>query len=256
MFKLTRTSLVSAVMVSTLSLYAAAQDTAKPADKPKEPDASRAYQQNPLRIFRLQNTTSQNQANEVLVALRNILSPSIKIYLVSSTNTIAMSAPPDQLELAARMIHELDVPHPSYRVTYTITTLDNGQRTGTSHFDAIMVDGQRTVFKQGSKIPVVTGTYKPENSASESQYTYLDVGINFSGTLEQRADGVSLQYKIEQSSVAPEQSSIGATDPVIRQAVLEGAALLSNGKPAHLGGIDIPGSTRHLDITASLEPLP
>ena len=251
-----RTLTMLATLALSLSSPAFSQETPKGAEKPKDAGPSQPYQQNPLRIFRLQHTGAPGQANEILVALRNILSPSIRIYLLGSTNTIAMAASHDQLEIAGQLIRELDVAHPAYRVTYTITTLDNGQHTGTAHFDAMMVDGQRTTLKQGSRVPVVTGTSKPETPASETQYQYLDVGINFSGLLEQRADGVSLQYKIEQSSIAPEQSAAGAGDPVIRQALLEGAALLSSGKAAHLGGIDIPGSTRHLDITASLEPLP
>ena len=61
-----------------------------------------------VQTFYLTNVSQQNDANEVLVALRNLLDPSIKLYLVASQNAIVMRAPPDQLVLAEKLINDLD----------------------------------------------------------------------------------------------------------------------------------------------------
>jgi general secretion pathway protein D len=61
-----------------------------------------------VQTFYLTNVSQQNDANEILVALRNLLDPSIKIYLVASQNAIVMRASPDQLILAEKLINDLD----------------------------------------------------------------------------------------------------------------------------------------------------
>jgi hypothetical protein len=58
---------------------------------------------------------------------------------------------------------------------------------------------------------------------------------------------------VEQTSLSEEQSTVGRNDPVIRQATLQSTALLTLGKPVMLGSLDVPGSTRHLDIEVVLE---
>ena len=61
-----------------------------------------------VQTFYLTNVSQQNDANEVLIALRNLLDPSVKIYLVASQNAIVLRAPPDQLILAEKLINDLD----------------------------------------------------------------------------------------------------------------------------------------------------
>ncbi|MEO6909627.1 MAG: cohesin domain-containing protein [Edaphobacter sp.] len=61
-----------------------------------------------VQTFYLTNASQQNDANEVLTAIRNLLDPSTKIYLVPSQNAIVMRATPDQLLLAQKLINDLD----------------------------------------------------------------------------------------------------------------------------------------------------
>jgi hypothetical protein len=147
-------------------------------------------------------------------------------------------------------------PTKSYRLTYTITETDNGKHVGLQHFSMIVVPGQRTTLKQGSKIPIVTGSYTATSAtAMQTQMTYLDVGMNFDATLDEMPDGLRLLSKVEQSSIAEEKSGVGAQDPIVRQTVIQGASLITVGKPLLLGSIDILGSTRHLDIEAVVDPV-
>jgi general secretion pathway protein D len=61
-----------------------------------------------VQTFYLTNVSQQNDANEVLVALRNLLDSSVKIYLVASQNAIIVRATPDELILAEKLINDLD----------------------------------------------------------------------------------------------------------------------------------------------------
>jgi type II secretory pathway component GspD/PulD (secretin) len=117
----------------------------------------------------------------------------------------------------------------------------------------IVVSGERTTLKQGSKVPVVTGTYDNGKSGTQTQMTFIDVGLNFDVSLDESVNGVRLRSKVEQSSVAEQPSGVGAQDPIIRQTVLAGTSFLTPGKPLVLGSLDIPGSTRRLDVSVMME---
>jgi type II secretory pathway component GspD/PulD (secretin) len=210
----------------------------------------------PVQTFYLGTSSQQNDSNEVVVAIRNILPPDVKIYLVPTQNAVVMRATPDELMLAQKLINDLDRPRKAYRLIYTITESDAGKRVGTQHFAMVVAPGQRTTLKEGSKVPIETGSFAANSSGAQTQMTYIDVGMNFDVTLDEFANGVRLRSKVEQSSIAEEKSGVGAQDPIVRQSVMEGTSFLSLGKPLVLGSIDIPGSTRRLDIEVVMETVP
>jgi type II secretory pathway component GspD/PulD (secretin) len=208
---------------------------------------------NPVQTFYLTNVYQTNDATELTNALRNMLDPHDKIYLVPSQNAIFVQGSPEQLTLARKLINDLDRPKKTYRLTYKITEMDDGKRVGVQHFAMVVVTGQRTVLKQGSKVPIATGSYTAGSSNAQTQFTYIDVGLNFDATLDEFANGVRLRSKVEQSSIAEEKSGVGAQDPIVRQTSLEGTSFLTPGKPLVLGSLDVPGSTRHLDVEVVME---
>src|SRR5258708_7209567 len=60
-----------------------------------------------LQTFYLSNTAQQNDANELMTALRNVMDPSVKVFLVPSQNAIVMRGSPDQLLVAQKLIDDL-----------------------------------------------------------------------------------------------------------------------------------------------------
>ena len=205
-------------------------------------------------IFYLTNVVQSSEGNDFITALRNMVDAHDRIFFVSSQDAIIVQAGPEDMALTQKILAGLDRPKKTYRLTYTVTEMDNGKRVGTQHFAMIVVAGQRTLMKQGSKIPIATGSYKsPGTTNNETQFQYTDVGMSFDATLEEFASGVRLRSNVEQSSVADEKSSVGFQDPVIRISHLEGTAFLSPGKPMILGSLDVPGSTRHLDVEVVME---
>ncbi len=61
-----------------------------------------------VETFYLTNVSQQNDANEILVALRNLYDPSTKMFLIASQNAIVMRATPEELILAEKIINDLD----------------------------------------------------------------------------------------------------------------------------------------------------
>jgi hypothetical protein len=123
----------------------------------------------------------------------------------------------------------------------------------------VLVSEQETTLKQGSKIPIATGSYSSGSPGVgvQTQFTYLDVGMNFAATLTAMGENAMLKSSVEDTSAAPERSEIaGVREPVVRQSTLKGESLLAPGKPLALGSMDIPGSTTHLQIEVVMEPLP
>ena len=261
-----------ALVIVTLSASATAQttntkpaDTAsaqpKPAEAPPSPGAARAaelYDANRItKTYYLANVTQQNDANEILIAVRNLLSPRSKLYLVASQNAIVLSATPEDQTAAQKIINELDRPKKTYRLTFTLAESDAGKRTGIQHFAIVVASGQHTVLKQGNKVPVMTG---PPGGNGPVQFQYIDIGRNFELTLDDSPSGLRLRSKVEQSAVGnPSDFGNGsgplAQEPVIQQTSLEGSSIIVLGKPLTLGSIDVAGSTRHIDIEVVAEPI-
>jgi type II secretory pathway component GspD/PulD (secretin) len=211
----------------------------------------------PVQTFYLANSSQPNDGNEVTVAVRNLLPPEAKTYYVPNQNALIVRGTPDQLALAQKIINDLDRPKKAYRLTYTVSERDGEKHLGTQHYSMIVAAGQRTVMKEGSRVPIATGSYSSTATSRDQiqQYTYLDIGMNFDATLDEFATGVKLRTKVEQLGIAEQASGLGAQDPVIRQSELEGTSFLAVGKPLVLGSMDVPGSTRHLDVEVVMEPV-
>ncbi|WP_263385083.1 cohesin domain-containing protein [Granulicella arctica] len=73
-----------------------------------------------VQTFYLSNASQQADATEVLTAIRNLLDPSVKVYLVPSQNAIVMRATPDQLLLAQKLLNDLDRAKPEVIVDVAI----------------------------------------------------------------------------------------------------------------------------------------
>jgi len=191
--------------------------------------------------------TQQNDLNDIQTDLRNLL-PKTKVYGMPSQHAISLWATPEDMALARKVISELDRVKKVYRLTYTITDLENGKRVGSNHYALVVSAGDRSEFKQGSKVPIMTGSYDTGTTTSNSQVQYLDVGLSIEANLDAYGDGLRVRSKVSQSSVSEEKSGIGAQDPMIHQTQLEATANLEAGKPVALGSLDLPGGTRKQEI--------
>lgn len=202
----------------------------------------------------LTNLTQQNDLNDILSVLRNML-PKARLYGMPSQSAISIRATSEDIQVAQKILSDLDRGKKLYRLTYTINETDNGKQAGAQSFTLIVASGGKTTFKQGSRVPIVTGSYDTSSTPSgpETQVQYLDVGLNIEASADGNMDGLRLRSKVEQTNVADEKSGVGTQDPIVRQTVLDDTSTLAPGKPLILGSLDVPGTTRKQEIAVVAE---
>jgi type II secretory pathway component GspD/PulD (secretin) len=205
------------------------------------------------RIFPLKNITQIQEGIDLLNLLRNVSDPHDRFMI--SQNTIVIEAPPDHATSAEKIIQAFDKPKKAYRLIYTLIDFDGTKRLGDQHYSMVLVSSQRTILKQGNRVPIITGTDFKNPNNPQTQYTYLDIGMNFDATIDDAPNSLRLKAKIEQSSVVDNRSGALPQEPLIRQSLFEGSAVLTPGKPIILGSLDITGTTRRLEIQATVEAL-
>lgn len=230
----------SACILGMLTPNAVAQDAPRPA-------------QEKIEIIRLRNQPTQADQNELLTAMRNLIAPSVRIFLVHGENAIAFRGPQEDFATVRQLVQELDKPHKLYRLTFAVRDSEAGKEIGLQHFAVVVAAGERVQLKEGSRVPIITGSYGTTSPTPQTQFTYIDVGINFDATIDEVDNGLRLRSKVERSSLAEDKSAFGKDDPVIRQSTVEGTSLLTLGKPQSLGSLDTSGSTRHVDLEVTAE---
>jgi type II secretory pathway component GspD/PulD (secretin) len=201
--------------------------------------------------FFLKNATQMRELLDIQTDLRNMLGRA-KIYGVMTQNAISVQGSAEDVAQAGKLIEELDRPRKAYRLTYTLTVMDGGKKTGAEHFSLVVVAGEKAVLKQGNRVPIVTGSYGTDSAKQGDQVQYVDVGLSIEASL----DGERLLTKVEQTSLAEERAGVSARDPMIQQTVLEGQSNLTPGKAVVLGSFDVPGSTRHEEVEVVSELVP
>ncbi|HJS98872.1 MAG TPA: cohesin domain-containing protein, partial [Terriglobales bacterium] len=106
------------------------------------------------------------------------------------------------------------------------------------------VDGQKASLKIGERVPVATGSFQPGiggvgiNPLVNTQFQYLDVGVNIDMTPHVHADGsVTLKVMMDVSNVAGNTNIGGIQQPIIGQRKIEHEIRLKEGEVNMLGGM-------------------
>jgi general secretion pathway protein D len=125
------------------------------------------------------------------------------------------------------------------------------------------VDGQKASLKIGDRIPVATGSFQPGiggvgiNPLVNTQFQYLDVGVNIDITPKVHANGeVTLKITMDISSETGTASIGGITQPIIGQKKIEHEVRLKEGEVNLLGGMFEDQQTRSLSGIPGLAQIP
>jgi hypothetical protein len=156
---------------------------------------------------------------------------------------------PDQLDAQRSILGP-------YRLTYTVTELDGNRRVGSQRY-AIVLDAGSAIpsaaLRLGTKIPIETGAYKT-TSPPQTQISYVDVGLSIDASLRLYKNGLELRSHIVQSAIDTQHSD--PKQPVIRASDFKSTVLLNENKPVTIGNVDMPGTTRILQIQVEISKLP
>ena len=130
------------------------------------------------------------------------------------------------------------------------------------------VDGQTAKLKIGDRIPVATGSFSSGLGLAagtaggisplvNTQFTYLDVGVNIDLTPRVHPNrDVSLKLKVEVSAHTNDVNIGGITQPVISQRVIEHDIRLKEGEVSILAGLIQRTESKSLNGWPGLAKLP
>ncbi len=113
-----------------------------------------------------------------------------------------------------------------------------------------VTDGQKATLKIGQRVPVATGSFQAGvgvgvtgssgvvNPLVNTQFQYIDVGVNIEVTPRVHPDGeVSMKLTVEVSSIIGTSNIGGISQPVISQRKIEHDIRLKEGEVSVLGGL-------------------
>jgi general secretion pathway protein D len=125
------------------------------------------------------------------------------------------------------------------------------------------LDGQKASLKIGDKVPVATGSFQPGiggvgiNPLVNTQFQYLDVGVNIEITPHVHANGeVTLKISMDVSAVTGQSNIGGISQPIIGQRKIEHEIRLKDGEANLLGGIMEDQQTKSLSGIPGLAQIP
>jgi general secretion pathway protein D len=125
------------------------------------------------------------------------------------------------------------------------------------------LDNQKASLKIGERVPVATGSFQPGiggvgiNPLVNTQFQYLDVGVNIDVTPHVHADReITLKISMEISSVINQASIGGISQPIIGQKKIEHEIRLRDGESSLIGGILDDSQTRALSGIPGLAQIP
>ena len=125
------------------------------------------------------------------------------------------------------------------------------------------LDGQKASLKIGDRVPVATGSFQPGiggvgiNPLVNTQFQYLDVGVNIEITPHVHANGeVTLKITMDVSAVTGQSNIGGISQPIIGQRKIEHEIRLRDGEANLLGGIMEDQQTKSLAGIPGLAQIP
>lgn len=125
------------------------------------------------------------------------------------------------------------------------------------------IEGQKASLKIGQRVPVATGSFQPGiggvgiNPLVNTQFQYLDVGVNIDITPRVHANGdVTLKITMEVSEVDGTSNIGGITQPIIGQRKIEHEVRLKEGEVNLLGGMMEDQQTKALSGYPLLSQIP
>lgn len=143
-----------------------------------------------------------------------------------------------------------------YKVELTMRDAGDVSAKAGRHYTMLIDARGAGSFKIGDRMPVASGSFQPGvggagvNPLVNTQFTYVDVGVNINCHLEPVGEGrVELRTDLDISNATPSKTP-GISNPVIGQLKLTVNSLLTPGKRTAIAAVDDPVTNHRFDIEA------
>jgi hypothetical protein len=157
-------------------------------------------------------------------------------------------------------VHAQDSHGPAvYKVEFDIHD-GSGAAGKARHYTLVTSANQKATFKVGSRVPVATGSFEPGagggvNPLVNTQYTYLDVGVNIECTVGDMNGKLMMHGNIDISTIVQHEgptASANPPNPTITQTKLVLDTSVDPGKPSVVASIDDPVTMRQFQVQATV----
>jgi hypothetical protein len=160
------------------------------------------------------------------------------------------------LTLSAVSFAQPDKPKPApdlssfYKLDLTVREMDGSKTLNIRTYAISQGLDDWGQLRVGSRLPVVTGAFTTEGK-EHTQWQYIDIGLNMDSRLREKDGVVSLDWRLELSSVATERNE--SNQPIVRTVKNNGQTVLPMGKPTVMASVDDLSSTHKFlfEITAT-----
>ena len=141
-----------------------------------------------------------------------------------------------------------------YKIEYVFSELQDSKKVNTRTYAVLVQPMDKASLRLGSRIPVAVGTFaangsKEMNPLVNTQFQYLDIGVNIDCSIEPMDSDVGLHTNVDISRLAPE-NRIG--QPIVRQTKIQMHNLVPLGKPTLLTSADEVDTTGRFQIEATV----
>lgn len=185
------------------------------------------------------------------------------------TSTATTSSTPSQIALSAlKNLSSADYSLTLPGATANAILTDN--KTKIIQDPEIRVsDGDKATLKVGERVPIATGSFQAGvgvgvgggagvvNPLVNTQFTYLDVGVNIEVTPRVHPDGdVSMKVSVGVSEIDGTSNIGGINQPIIGQRTIENDIRLKDGESNMLGGLIERTDTKNINGIPGLAQLP
>jgi hypothetical protein len=144
----------------------------------------------------------------------------------------------------------------AYHLDFSFNELEGDKKINTRHYSMNLTSNDSNEIKIGSRVPVTAAVNSKEPGGVDTQFQYIDVGMNIWAQLRaiKDSDEQELVVRSEFSNIDVTPPSVGLKgDPLIREMKIGGSTLLVEGKPLVIASMDDPTSKRQfqLEVTVS-----
>jgi hypothetical protein len=131
-----------------------------------------------------------------------------------------------------------------YKVDFLIRDSgDAGAKTGRK-YSIVLNEREKGTFKVGNRVPMAAG-------AGNTQFTYIDVGVNLDCLVAEQDGKVQLRSDLDLST-AVNQEKNPTPNPTISQIRLNIQTTLTPGKPSVVASFDDPVTSRKFEVEANV----
>jgi len=137
-----------------------------------------------------------------------------------------------------------------YKVDFNIHDSGDPAGKGGRKYSMLLNSGIKGVFKVGNRVPTATGV--ANGSVVNTQFTYIDVGMNVEASVAEQGGKYAMHASLDVSGAIPALKDAAVQNPTISQIRVDMDTSVPPGKPSVVASFDDPVTGRKFDVEVTI----